>query len=109
MSNLNSSLNSWDLELGYDLRKNNRAKIAKNLPGEFTAIEQELSIFNAIKYCKAWVIQRKWLKKNDVDFEKFEEEKEFLRLCKEFNLDKRARSVQISRSMKIVAQRLAEK
>ena len=39
MSNLNSSLNSWDLELGYDLRKNNRAKIAKNLPGEFTAIE----------------------------------------------------------------------
>ena len=51
----------------------------------------------------------KMAQKNDVDFEKFEEEKEFLRLCKEFNLDKRARSVQISRSMKIVAQRLAEK
>ena len=58
--------------------------MTKSLPGLFIKIELDISILDAIKYCKAWVPHRRWLKSNDVDFTKFPEEKDFQKLCDQF-------------------------
>ena len=36
-----------------------------------------MSVHDAIKFCKAWVIHRKWLSANKVDLTKFDEEKDY--------------------------------
>ena len=58
--------------------------MTKSCPGIFVKIELDISILDAIKYCKAWIPHRRWLKSNKVDFTKFQEEKDFLKFCGEF-------------------------
>jgi len=68
-----------------------------------------MSINDAIKYCKDWVTHRRWLKANNVKFADFKEEIEFQEFIKEFDFDERAVRVQMTQSIKAVAQKLADK
>jgi len=83
--------------------------IVENLPGVFKNIEEEMSIHDAIKYCKDWIVQRKWLKANKVDFAEYKEEIEFQKIYNEFKFDERIERVQVTRSMQNVAITLAAK
>jgi hypothetical protein len=79
------------------------------LPGLFSKFEKEMNIQNAIKYCKRWIIHRRWLKANNVKFDDFKGEIKFNKLCKEFRFDERAVRVQVTKSIEVVAKRLAAK
>ena len=82
-------------------------KIVEKLHGVFDWIEVELSVYNAILYCKGWINHRKWLKSNKVVFNKFPEEEEFQNFLAEFKLDKRAYNVFMTRNIRVVAELLA--
>ena len=60
-----------------------------------------------MKIIKAWLPERRWLKANNIEFENFPEEERFQHLCKYFKLIEKAEFVRMSKSMQIVAQRLA--
>jgi len=63
------------------------------MPGKFESFEKELSIHKAIKYSKNWIVQRRWLKKNGIDFSDFDEEKEFKKLCEDFKFESKIMNV----------------
>jgi hypothetical protein len=71
-------------------RTKRREKIVKELPGVFNKIEEEMSVLDAIRYCKAWTIHQKYLKGNGVSFADFPEEKEFQRFNEEFKFGTKA-------------------
>lgn len=43
----------------------------------FKTFQQELTIHEAVTYCKAWFVTRNWLLQNKVNISEFEEEKIF--------------------------------
>ena len=90
-------------------RNANREIINKEVPGVFKEFDDELSTTDAIKYCKGWIVYRKWLQANNIKFDEFPEEIEYKKLCSDYKLIDRVTLVQISKSMRVVARRLAEK
>ena len=67
-----------------------------------------MSVNDAIVYCKNWIYHRKWLKANNIDFSTYKEEIEFNKFCNRFQFEKRANRVEFSKSIKFVAQKLAQ-
>lgn len=69
--------------LAIEERKSNRQLIVKEVPDLFKAYELELEVQDAVVVSKSWLIQRKWLKANQVDFSDFDEEKQFQQIWKD--------------------------
>ena len=90
-------------------RMEDRKIIMEKLPGNFMKIEKEMSVHDAIHYCKDWIAHRKWLRANKINFREFTEEIEFQRLVEEFKFDDKAARVVITESISNVARRLADK
>ena len=58
------------------LRKlQNRQRLIELYPKKFKYFEHEINVIEAIKYSKDWLPHRKWLKKNNINFSRFEEER----------------------------------
>ena len=53
----------------------NRRLIVNELPGMFEDLERELQIRDAADFCREWHEHRKWLIKNHISLDTFEEEK----------------------------------
>ena len=59
-------------------RRDNRDIIAKEAPpGTMKFFKFEIELSETLKKVKEWIPIRRWLKKNDVDFENYPEEIEF--------------------------------
>jgi len=69
--------------------------ITKHLPGRFKEVESTLQELDAVDYCSKWIVERKWLKANNVDFSDYPEEIKFQDYCKRFTFKQRAKVIEI--------------
>ena len=53
---------------------NNFKILTEKFPGKFKDIENNIEEIEALKFCKKWIVERKWLKINHVDFADFADE-----------------------------------
>lgn len=63
-------------------RRKKKEYIVATVPKTLATYEAEITIADALAYCKGWIGERKWLSANSVDFSKYEEEIEFQRIQK---------------------------
>jgi uncharacterized membrane protein YfhO len=73
----------------------------------FKNFKHESQIQLAIKYCKAWNVERVWLMKNRVNFKEFPEEVKFKELTTKYKLIKRANMAKLSRAVQGIAEKNA--
>ena len=57
---------------------------------EIQEFSNKLDLFEAIKKARKWIKHRKWLVKNQVNFDNFKEEIEFQNINEKFGLDWKA-------------------
>lgn len=61
--------------------------------------KEQISIFEAISYCRSWFPERQWLLKNNIDISGLQEEQDFMELAREHKLFEKARHIQVKQSM----------
>ena len=81
----------------------------KQFPGYFQHFGNEKDVSEAINYCKEWIGQRAWLRKNYIDFSQYEEEINFQLYAKKFKLFKRMEAVRLTKAVEYAAKVKAEK
>ena len=51
----------------------NRKILIEKAPGIFKYFQYEVKLYESIEFCKEWLLHRKWLGSNKVDFKLFDE------------------------------------
>lgn len=67
--------------------------------------KEQISIVEAIRYCRSWFPERQWLLKNNIDISDMKEEQDFMELAREHKLFQRARHTQVQQTL-IMAEKL---
>jgi hypothetical protein len=61
----------------------------------------------ATEYCREWNDERLWLRRNEVDYKGFPEERKFQALASKHRLFERANNAKLSRAIKYVTEQRA--
>jgi hypothetical protein len=64
--------------------------LVEEYPEHSEIFKHEIDQYNAIKFCRKWNKDRRWLLKNKMDVSEFPEEKEMIKLINKFNLREKA-------------------
>ena len=89
-------------------RMKNRRILIEKAPKIFPYFEYEVNLYDSIDFSKEWLVHRKWLIQNKINFEDYDEHKRYKMIQEKFMLEQRVKFVNCSRGMKVVAERLAK-
>jgi len=89
-------------------KASNRMYLASKCPEKFKGFDYEMKCIEAIKTCRDWNVQVKWLKANKIDYLKFPEEIEAQKLSKEFKLHEQFKKLKIEKTINIVTESLSD-